>query len=156
LLVQGGWLKHPAKDKTGTYTSLTNERCFVRKIQLPNKSGQTGANQIGKIEIKIENFNSSDFNNTNAKTNVYLASTSESRRMHLNALRDQLTNSDNVAKVADPNTYTTTTSSSRSYGSWTFESTGVWSVYSVTDYYLIITMKNDSDNLGTITLTRKD
>ena len=56
LLIQGGWLKHPAKDKTGTYSSLTNERCFVRRIQLPNKSGQTGANQIGKIEINITNF----------------------------------------------------------------------------------------------------
>jgi hypothetical protein len=56
LLVQGGWLKHPAKDKTGTYSSLINERCFVRRIQLPNKSGQTGANQIGKIEIKLTNF----------------------------------------------------------------------------------------------------
>lgn len=156
LLVQGGWLKHPSKDATKIYSSLENERCFVRRIQLPNKSGQTGANQIGKIEIKIENFNQNDFNKDSAKTNVYLASTGSSRVMHLNALRNQSTTSDNVAKVADPNTYATTTSNSRSFGSWTFESTDVWSVYSVTDYYLIITMTKDSNNLGTITLTRRD
>jgi hypothetical protein len=76
--------------------------------------------------------------------------------MHLNALRNQSTTSDIAAKVADPNTYTTTTSNSRSYGSWIFESTDVWSVYSNTDYYLVITMKSSSNNLGTITLTRKD
>jgi hypothetical protein len=68
--------------------------------------------------------------------------------MHLNALRNQSTTSDSVAKVADPNTY--------SAGAWTFESTDVWSVYSNTDYYLIITMTKESSNLGTITLTRKD
>lgn len=148
LLVQGGWLKHPAKDATGTYTGLTNERCFVRRIQLPNKSGQSGVNQIGKIEIKLENFTSTDFNNSAANTNVYLASTSSTRVMHLNGVRNTSTNSDIVAKVADPGTYANS--------AWIFEGTGVFTINSITDYYLIVTMKSSSNKLGTITLTRKD
>jgi hypothetical protein len=160
LLVQGGWLKHPSKDATKTYKGLENERCFVRRIQFPNKDGQTGVNQItNKIGIKIEEFNSNDFNKSNANTNVYLASTSSTRVMHLNAVRNLTTEIDTVAAVADPNTYTTTTSGSRSFGTWTIEGKGlndeaVFTIYTLTDYYLIVTMKKDSTKLGTITLTR--
>jgi hypothetical protein len=163
LLVQGGWLKHPSKDITNTYKNTENEikeRCFVRRIQFPNKDGQTGVNQItNKIGIKIEEFNSNDFNKSNANTNVYLASTSSTRVMHLNAVRNLTTEIDPVAAVADPNTYTTTTSGSRSFGTWTIEGKGlndeaVFTIYTLTDYYLIVTMKKDSTKLGTITLTR--
>jgi hypothetical protein len=128
--------------------NINGERCFVRRIQLPNKTGQTGVNQIGKIEIKIKNFNSSDFNNSNANTNVYLASTSSSRVMHLNGVRNTSTNSATIADVADPGTFANS--------AWVFEGTGVFTINSITNYYLIVTMKKDSTNIGTITLTRKD
>jgi hypothetical protein len=152
LLVQGGWLKHPSKDITNTYKNTENEikeRCFVRRIQFPNKDGQTGVNQItNKIGIKIEEFNSNDFNKSNANTNVYLASTSSSRVMHLNGVRNTSTNSATIADVADPGTFANS--------AWVFEGTGVFTINSITNYYLIVTMKKDSTNIGTITLTRKD
>jgi hypothetical protein len=68
--------------------------------------------------------------------------------MHLNGVRNTSTNSATIADVADPGTFANS--------AWVFEGTGVFTINSITNYYLIVTMKKDSTNIGTITLTRKD
>lgn len=151
LLVQGGWLKHPKYDKTGTYSSQTNERCFVRRIQMPKINGESSHKQLGEFNIKINNFNSkhiiSGGSSKVANTNIYLASKDTNRVMHLNSERNETTSSDTVASVYKAGSFNNS--------SWTVDcKSDVFSLYTDTDYYLIVTMTKDSEDLGAITISR--
>lgn len=151
LLVQGCWLRHPKYDKTGTYSSQTNERCFVRRIQMPKINGESSHKQLGEFNIKINKFNSkhiiSGGSSKVANTNVYLASKDTNRVMHLNSERNETTSNDTVASVYKAGSFNNS--------SWTVDcKSDVFSLYTDTDYYLIVTMTQESEDLGTITISR--
>lgn len=150
LLVQGDWLKHPAKDLTSTYSTATNTRCYVRRIEIDSSSDAP----LGKIKINVANIKSNYYINTgdgSSIVNFYLAEPGNSQLLHLNAKKDYIYTKD-IVRVGIPDKIEN--------NSWTFEtfSNALWPIYGTAKgkaYYLIVTMTKDADKIGKITITKE-
>lgn len=76
LLVQGGKLKYPNSDITGTYTGLTGTRYYVRPVAF------AGADQINTITVNVADGMATEFNN--GVVRLYLAKKGVADAMVLN------------------------------------------------------------------------
>jgi hypothetical protein len=154
LLVQGCWLKHPAKDETGTYTSSTpninDVRCYVRRIKIDSSSDSP----LGKIKISVDDINSDYYISTgegSSVVNFYLAEPGNKQLLHLNAKKDYKYEG-NIVRVGIPDKIEN--------NSWTFQtfSNALWPIYGTATgkaYYLIVTMTKDAEKIGKITITKE-
>ena len=131
LMIQGGCLKHPKSDTTGTYTSVTNTRYYVRKV---NFDGDT-SKQIDTLTITWNNVGSS----FPSGVRMYLAKNTTDGVQELTALTNQGVNGCATGKPTN--------------SSWKVQPKGIWNVFGGTDYYLIISMdKTAPENLGQLTI----
>lgn len=131
LLVQGGYLKHPINDVTGTYNGVTNDRYYVRKV---NFGGSDGT-QIDTLSITWKNMG----NSFQTGTKMFLAKDTESEIQELTAMTNQGINGCAIGKPQSD--------------SWKVQPKGVWNVFANTEYYLIVAMTKDApSNLGKLTI----
>lgn len=157
LLVQGGWLKYPSTDLTGTYASIQNNtqsegfiRQYVRKVRFLDSNGQDKESSLGEIEISIENFNANDFNTSDRKVSLWLAQKyddgSEPALSLLNATSNLVNNSNEIGcAISGSNKLDGTTYK------WKFTNSLTKAWFSGKDYYLIIAMHPTfAGKLGTI------
>jgi hypothetical protein len=151
LLVQGCWLKHPAKDETGTYTSSTKNingvRCYVRRIKIDSSS----VDALGSLQMTVEKMKDDYYITTKDGTsdvNFYLACPGKGKILHLNATNIGDATGD-IVRVAKSSKLTGT--------SWQFETFNktTWPIFGKDKqaYYLIVTMNANADKIGTITIT---
>lgn len=157
LLVQGGWLKYPSTDLTGTYASIQNNtqsegfiRQYVRKVRFLDSNGQDKESSLGEIEISIDNFKANDFNTSDRKVSLWLAQKyddgSEPALSLLNATSDLVNASNEIgcAIIGSNKTEGTTYK-------WKFSNSLTKAWFSGKDYYLIIAMHPEfTGKLGTI------
>ena len=131
LLVQGGCLRHPSDDVTKTYSSVTNDRHYVRKL---NFGGSTGT-QIDTLTVTWKNIG----NSFPTGVKMYLAKDTDSAVQELTSVTNQGLNGCATGKPQND--------------SWKVQPKGVWNVFTNTEYYLIITMTKDApSNLGKLTI----
>lgn len=144
LLVQGGKLKYPNSDVTGTYENCTGTRYYVRPLVFGGKA------QIAKIAVSVSSGMDSNFNNEN--TRLYLAKKGESNVHVLNYFSELSTQPYGIG-AAD--------SATPSSGEWscTINAQGAgWSLYgsehdSAGDYYLVVEMTEAAGAIGSITIS---
>lgn len=131
LMIQGGCLKHPSKDTTGTYTSVTNTRYYVRKVKFDGDTSK----QIDTLTITWNNVGSS----FPSGVKMYLAKNTTDGVQELTELTNQGENGCATGKPTN--------------SSWKVQPKGIWNVFGGTDYYLIISMDSTAPaNLGQLTI----
>ena len=144
LLVQGGRLKHPSDDVTGTYAnSLTGVRYYVRPIKLTSASGSSS---ITKLTVTVSASNGQAYYNSfPTGIKILLGCGGKAPLVQLDAQTNTGINGN--------------ASGTPSNGQWTCNiNNGVWSggiVPGSENYYLIIAMNDSAPaaGMGKITIT---
>ena len=137
LLVQGGRLKHPSDDVTGTYAnSLTGVRYYVRPIKLSSASGATS---ITKLTVKVTaSSGQAYYNSFPSGIKILMGCGGKSPLVQLDAETNTGINGNAAGKPSS--------------GQWTCNiNTGVWSggiVPGSDNYYLIIAMTEAAPAAG--------
>ena len=133
LLVQGGKLKHPKKDTTEEYKSLTGKRYYVRTISF------SGSDRIYTFNIKI---GSGITNTFPSGVKMYLA-------------KDETTDIQELTAAKNKGHNGCSESDNPSSGTWTVAPAGKFEVFGGTTYYFIIEIdENSTAELGTLTITQ--
>lgn len=133
LLVQGGCLRHPSDDVTKTYSSVSNDRYYVRKIKI---NGSTGT-QVDTLSITWDNIG----NSFPSGVQMFLAKDTTSDIQELTAVTNTGINGCASGKPVS--------------NSWKVQPKNVWNFFEETDYYLIIKMTtNAPTNLGKLTIQK--
>lgn len=159
LLVQGGWLKHPKHDRTGNYSTVSDEtRCYVREVKFPGTAGD----QIGEFTVTIDNVSSTDGFSMEyekpANVNLYLAKPKYNKLLHLNGYFDNVLNRTNniirAAKIFPKATDKTIDGHDAAGLTWTCKvyDPEEWDIRKGDIFYLIVTMNSSVDKIGSITL----
>ena len=158
LLVQGGWLKHPKHDRTGNYSTVSDEtRCYVRGIKFSGKVGE----QVGTFTVTVDNVTMTDgFSispSSPANVNLYLAKPTYNKLLHLNGYRDNELD-EPIIRVANirPTTTDKTIDGHNADGlTWQCQTYDpeLWDIRKGEIYYLIVTMNSSVEKIGSITLT---
>lgn len=139
LIVQGGKIKHPAQDATGTYPSTTKgTRYCVYPINLGGSDTSVG---ISTLKLTVGGL----ANTFGSGVKIYLASSkaSETTLQQLNAKKNEGLNG--CATSSAPN----------GSGYWEVEPSGAWGVKENTTYYLIVEMTESATKIGTIKIDKK-
>lgn len=137
LLVQGGRLKHPSDDVTGTYaSSLTGVRYYVRPIKF---TSSTNASSIAKLTVKVTASNGQAYYNTfPTGIKILLGCGGKAPLVQLDAETNTGINGNASGKPSS--------------GTWTCNiNNGVWSggiVPGSENYYLIIAMDETAPAAG--------
>lgn len=133
LLIQGGKLKHPKKDKTKEYEGLSGKRYYVRNIKFE------GSDRIYTFKIK---FDSGIENSFPAGVRMFLAKDQSSDTQELTAAKNK---GHNGCSESDK----------PSNGTWTVAPAGKFEVMGGNTYYFIIEIdETATTELGTLTITK--